>query len=114
MRRLTRYIYELSDWRQFYWEEKKIATLLSSVRHRQGRILGKMEALGFPLQAEATLHSLTVEVVKSGEIEGESLNADQVRSSIARKLGIKIAGLIPADRHIDDVVEMMLDATQNF
>jgi Fic family protein len=114
MRRLIKYIYELPDWPQFYWNEKKITSLLSSVRHRQGRILGKMETLGFPLQAEATLHSLTIEVVKSGEIEGESLNADQVRSSIARKLGIKIAGLIPADRHIDGVVEMMLDATQHY
>ncbi|HEX6848203.1 MAG TPA: Fic family protein [Chitinophagaceae bacterium] len=114
MRRLIKYIYELPDWPQFYWDEKRITPLLSSVRHRQGRILGKMEALGFPLQAEATLHSLTIEVVKSGEIEGESLNADQVRSSIARKLGIKIAGLIPADRPIDGVVEMMLDATQHY
>lgn len=114
MRRIINYIYELSDWPQFYWDEKKITLLLSSVRHRQGRILGKMEALGFSLQAEATLHSLTVEVVKSGEIEGESLNADQVRSSIARKLGLKIAGLVPSDHHIDGVVEMMLDATQHY
>ena len=114
MRRLIKYIYELPGWPQFYWDEKQIASLLSFVRHRQGRILGKMEALGFSLQTEATLHSLTIEVVKSGEIEGESLNADQVRSSIARKLGLKIAGLVPADRHIDGVVEMMLDATQRY
>lgn len=114
MRRLIKYIYELPGWPQFYWDEKQIASLLSLVRHRQGRILGKMEALGFSLQTEATLHSLTIEVVKSGEIEGESLNADQVRSSIARKLGLKIAGLVPADRHIDGVVEMMLDATQRY
>jgi Fic family protein len=114
MRRLIKYIYELPGWPGFYWDEKKIAGLLSSVRHRQGRIFGKMEALGFSLQTEATLHSLTVEVVKSGEIEGEVLNADQVRSSIARKLGLRIAGLIPADRHIDGVVEMMLDATQHY
>jgi Fic family protein len=114
MRRLIKYIYELPGWPEFHWDEKRISFLLSHVRHRQGRILGKMEGLGFTLQAEANLHMLTAEVVKSGEIEGELLNADQVRSSIARKLGLKIAGLVPADRHIDGVVEMMLDATQHY
>ena len=94
MRRLIKYIYELPDWPKFYWDEQQISSLLSSVRHRQGKVLGKMEGLGFSLQTEATLHSLTTEVVKSSEIEGESLNADQVRSSIARKLGLKIAGLV--------------------
>ncbi|MEO6454327.1 MAG: Fic family protein [Ginsengibacter sp.] len=114
MRRIVKYIHELPGWPQLNWNEKEFSYLLSEVRHQQGRILGKMEALGFNLQAEATLHSLTVEVVKSGEIEGEVLNPDQVRSSIARKLGLKIAGLIPAERHVDGVVEMMLDATQHY
>lgn len=114
MRRLIKYIYEQPGWPAMHWDEKKILPRLSEVRHRQGRILGKMEALGFTLQTEASLHALTAEVVKSGEIEGEALNADQVRSSIARKLGLKIAGLVPADRHIDGVVEMMLDATQHY
>ena len=114
MRRLIKYIYEQPGWPDLHWDELKIASLLSEVRHRQGRILGKMEAMGFRLQTEASLQALTVEVVKSGEIEGEQLNAGQVRSSIARKLGLKIAGLIPADRHIDGVVEMMLDATQHY
>lgn len=114
MRRLVKYVYELPGWPEFYWDEKKITSPLSAVRHRQGRILGKMEALGFNLQTEATLHSLTAEVVKSGEIEGEVLNADQVRSSIARKLGLKIAGLVTSDRQVDGVVEMMLDATQHY
>ena len=104
----------MPGWPEFFWDEKKIMPLLSEVRHRQGRILGKMEALGFDLQTEATLHSLTVEIMKSSEIEGEVLNADQVRSSIARKLGLKIAGLILSDRHIDGVVEMMMDATQHY
>ena len=114
MRRLIHHIYELPDWPEFYWDEQQLSSLLSSVRHRQGKVLGKMEGLGFSIQTEATLYSLTTEVVKSGEIEGESLNVDQVRSSIARKLGLKIAGLVPADRHIDGVVEMMLDATQHY
>jgi len=114
MRRLIKYIYELPAWSEFYWDEKLIAPLLSAVRHRQGRILGKMEALGFNLQTEATLHSLTVEVLKSSEIEGEILNAGQVRSSIARKLGLKIAGLVVSERHVDGVVEMMMDATQHY
>ena len=113
MRRIIKYIHELPAWPEFHWNEKAIAHLLAEVRHRQGRVLGKMESLGFSLQAEASLHSLTVEVVKSGEIEGEILNPDQVRSSIARKLGLKIAGRIPAERHVDGVVEMILDATQH-
>ncbi len=114
MRRIIKYIHELPAWPEFRWNEKIFAHLLAEVRHRQGRVLGKMESLGFSLQAEASLHSLTVEVVKSGEIEGEILNPDQVRSSIARKLGLKIAGLMPAERHVDGVVEMMLDATQHY
>lgn len=114
MRRIKTYIYEQPGWPRLRWDDKKLVSLLSEVRHRQGRILGKMEGLGFTLQSEATLHSLTNEVVKSGEIEGETLNVEQVRSSIARKLGIKIAGLVHADRHVDGVVEMMLDATQHY
>lgn len=88
--------------------------MLSDIRHRQGRLIGRMEALGFNLQAEAMLRTLTEDVVKSSEIEGEQLNSDQVRSSIARRLGIQIAGLVPSDRNVDGVVEMMLDATRHF
>jgi Fic family protein len=73
-----------------------------------------MEALGFKLRCDALLQTLTQEVVKSSEIEGELLNQDQVRSSLARRLGIDIGALTSADRHVDGVVEMMLDATQNF
>ncbi len=108
------YIHELKKWPHFTWDDSKIASLLASARHKQGRVLGKMEGLGFNLREEATLQSLTQDVVKSSEIEGEVLDADQVRSSIARRLGIEIGGLTPSDRHVDGVVDMMLDATQHY
>lgn len=87
---------------------------LSTVRHKQGRLLGKLEGLGFRLREEATLETLTQDVIKSSEIEGEKLPADQVRSSIARRLGIEIAGEVTANRNVEGVVEMMLDATQRY
>ena len=107
------YIHQRKQWPHFIWDDKTLSTLLASVRHQQGRLLGKMEGLGFNLREEASLQTITQDVVKSSEIEGEILDADQVRSSIARRLGMEIAGLIPSDRHVDGVVEMMLDATQN-
>src|SRR5687768_11857545 len=106
------YIYQLKDWPRFTWDQEKIAPKLAEVRHLQGRLLGRMEGMGFNFQAEANLNTLTLDVLKSSEIEGEILNPDQVRSSIARRLGMDIAGLVPADRHVEGVVEMMLDATQ--
>ena len=108
------YIHQLKDWPNFKWSDQQIAPLLADIRHKQGRLLGRMESMGFDIQAEATLHTLTLEVVKSSEIEGEILDAQQVRSSIARKLGLQIGGLIPSERHVDGVVEMMIDATQHF
>ncbi|HTE12498.1 MAG TPA: Fic family protein [Chitinophagaceae bacterium] len=108
------YIYQLKNWPDFQWDREKLALQLTEVRHRQGRLLGRMEGMGFHLQAEANLHTITLDVLKSSEIEGEKLNPDQVRSSVARRLGMDIAGLIPADRHVEGVVEMMLDATQNY
>src|SRR5579875_520843 len=114
MRRKKQYIYELPKWPEFHWDNDKIIQPLATVRHNQGKLLGRMEALGFNLQKEATLQALTTEVIKSSEIEGEILDQQQVRSSIARKLGIKMAGLVHSDRHIDGVVEMALDATQNY
>lgn len=111
---MDKYIHQLKNWPAFHWDQEKLAPLLSEVRHRQGRLLGRMEGLGFSLQAEASLQTLTLDVLKSSEIEGELLNPDQVRSSIARRLGMDIAGLIPADRYVEGVVEMMLDATQNY
>lgn len=109
-----KYIHQLNDWPQFTWDYKKIADLLGSVRNRQGRLVGRMESLGFSLCNEAVLQTLTLGIIKSSEIEGERLDSFQVRSSIARKLGMDIAGLVDSDRHIDGIVEVMLDATQNF
>lgn len=108
------YIHELPDWPKFQWSDERLAPCLAEVRHRQGRLIGRMEALGFELRAEANLQSLTEEVVKSSEIEGEVLDREQVRSSLARRLRMDISGLIPADRDVEGVVEMMLDATQNY
>ena len=93
---------------------RELAEPLAAVRHRQGRLIGHMEALGFNLRQEAVLQTLTADVLKSSEIEGENLDAEQVRSSIARRLGIDIGALKPADRHVEGVVEMMLDATQHY
>jgi Fic family protein len=111
---MSQYIHELPDWPRFRWDHEKLAGTLSSVRHRQGRLIGRMESLGSSLRAEATLQTLTLDVLKSSEIEGEILDHDQVRSSIARRLGMDIGALAPSDRHVDGVVEMMLDATQNY
>ena len=108
------YIYQLKDWPHLTWNEEKLINLLGEVRHKQGKLLGRMHTIGFHLQSEATLQILTLDVIKSSEIEGEILDMDQVRSSIARRLGMDIAGLVPADRNVDGVVEMMLDATQNY
>jgi len=112
--RMKVYIYEKEGWPNFKWDIEKLLPLLGKVRNYQGRIVGKMESLGFELRDEAILDTLTLDVIKSSEIEGEILNAEQVRSSIARRLGMNIAGLIPSDRDVEGVVEMMLDATQNF
>ncbi len=109
-----RYIHQLNSWPKFVWNHQQIMSLLGDVRNAQGRLMGRMESLGFPLRSEAILQTLTLDVLKSSEIEGEILNPAQVRSSIARRLGMDIAGLISSDRHVDGVVEMMLDATQQF
>lgn len=107
------FIHQLEDWPEFRWDHEKLAGLLAEVRHHQGRLLGKMESLGFSLQNEASLETITLDVLKSSEIEGEMLNPEQVRSSVARQLGIDIAGMVPADHDVEGIVEMMLDATQN-
>lgn len=109
---MAKYIYEHNNWIDFTWDDKAINALFGEVRLMQGKIIGQMNALGFAAKEEATLTALTLDVVKSSEIEGELLNYDQVRSSIARRLGINTAGLVPSSRHIEGVVEMMLDATQ--
>jgi Fic family protein len=109
---MSKYIYQHKNWTDFTWNDKAINALFGEVRLMQGKIIGQMNALGFSAKEEATLTTLTLDVVKSSEIEGELLNYDQVRSSIARRLGINTAGLVPSSRHIEGIVEMMLDATQ--
>jgi len=108
------YIHERKDWPNFRWNSAKLTDLLAAVRHRQGRLIGRMGALGFKLRTEAVLHTLTEDVLKSSEIEGEALDKEQVRSSIARRLGIDIGALIPADRNVEGVVEMMIDAVRKY
>ena len=108
------YLWEKSNWPTFTWDESALTKVLAHASREQGRLLGKMEALGFDLRSEAHLRTLTEDVVKSSEIEGEKLEPDQVRSSIARRLGMDVGGLIPADRDVEGVVEMMLDATGNY
>ncbi len=108
------FIHDLSEWPAFVWDTQALAEALAAVRHRQGRHLGKMEAMGFDLRIEASLTALTHEVVKSSAIEGQNLDTDQVRSSIARRLGLDAAGLPRPGREVEGVVEMMLDATRNF
>ena len=110
---MSAYIYQRNQWPEFTWDSNHLVTLLGEARNLQGRLLGKMETLGFDLRNEALLDTLTLDVTKSSEIEGEFLNPDQVRSSIARKLGIEIAGSVDSDRNVEGVVEMMLDATQH-
>ncbi len=108
------FIHEKSGWPQFSWDNDALAAPLAAVRHKQGKHLGKMEALGFGLRAEANLSILTSEVVNSSAIEGETLNPEEVRSSLARRLGLDVAGLPVPRREVEGVVEMTLDATQKF
>lgn len=113
MRRMKAFIHQQDNWPEFTWNSDDFVSLLGEARNLQGRLIGKMETLGFDLRNEALLDTLTLDVIKSSEIEGEYLNPDQVRSSIARRLGMEIAGSVESDRNVEGVVEMMLDATQN-
>lgn len=112
MRRI--YIHQRLEWPRLRWDQRRLAEPLAALRHQQGRLVGRMEALGFPLQQEAVLATLTADVLKSSEIEGEILDSAQVRSSIARRLGMEIGALKPADRDVEGVVEMTLDATRRY
>ncbi|WP_342723999.1 DUF4172 domain-containing protein [Bradyrhizobium sp. B097] len=111
---MPEYIHPLGDWPHFSWNPDALASQLASVRLRQGQLIGRMQGLGFPQQEEAVLTTLTEEVLKSSEIEGEKLDKDAVRSSLARRLGIDAGALSSTDRNVEGIVEMMLDATQNF
>lgn len=110
---MSAFIHQIDNWPNFTWRIDEFVNLLSEVRNLQGRLIGKMGSLGFDLRNEALLDTLTLDVLKSTEIEGEILNPDQVRSSIARRLGMVIAGSVESDRNVDGMVEMMIDATQN-
>ncbi len=111
---MAKYIYQYNNWPNFTWDEKEVQLILGKVRHLQGKIFGQVSALGFLIKEETILTTLTLDVLKSSEIEGELLNYEQVRSSIARRLGLDYAGMVYPDRNVEGVVEMMLDATQNY
>ena len=108
------YIYERKEWPAFHWNQAKTASQLAELRHMQGRLLGRMEALGFRLRNEATLQTLTQDVLKTSEIEGETLDRQQVRSSIAKRLGIDIGSATPASRNVEGIVEIMVDACEHY
>ena len=108
------YIHERNNWTDFRWNTEKILPLLGNVRHLQGNLLGKMQSIGFQLIEEATLLTLTLDTVDTSRIEGEFLNPDEVRSSIARKMGIENAEFIATSRSVEGIVDVLLDATQNY
>ena len=108
------YLHERENWWQFTYDSSRVLKLLGRIRAKQGMVLGSLSALGFEFQDEAMLSTMSVELVRSSEIEGEMLNLQEVRSSIARRLGIETAGLVPASRYVEGIVEMLLDATQNY
>ena len=108
------YIWEQQNWPQFTWDDGRLLEPLAGARLKQGRLLGGMASLGFDLKLEAQLEALTEDVIKSSEIEGEILDRDSVRSSLARCLGLPTAAIAPPDRRTEGVVEMMLDATENY
>ena len=108
------YLWGRDNWHDLTWDRGHLAALLGQVSREQGRLVGRMQDLGFELRREAQLSTLTEDVVRSSEIEGEKLDSDQVRSSIARRLGMEFGGLVAVDRDIEGVVEMMLDATTNY
>ena len=114
MMRRTTYFYERPDWPAFWWDSEVIAGQLAAARHRQGRLLGRMEVLGFDLRAGAMLRTLTQDAVKTSEIEGDLLDHEQVRSSLARRLGLETAGIIPSDKRAEAIVAVVVDATQKF
>ncbi|MBI3288188.1 MAG: Fic family protein [Elusimicrobia bacterium] len=114
MRILSRYVHQLPAWPEFRWDQRTLAEPLAAARLRQGRLIGRMESLGFPQRDEAILQALTLDVLKSSEIEGDIFKRDEVRSSIARRLGLNVAGLVPSNRRVDGVVRMTLEATQNY
>ena len=111
---MSKYIYQKENWTDFVWDNAIVSAVLGDVRLLQGKMLGQIHSLGFSSKEEKKLEMLTLDVLKSSEIEGETLNYEQVRSSVARRLGINTAGLVTSPRDVEGVVEMMLDSTQNY
>ncbi|TLU94202.1 Fic family protein [Dyadobacter sediminis] len=111
---MAQYIHQKAEWPAFAWQDAELSEILGKVKYAQGKLAGRMDALGFSVRSEAMLNTLMEDVLKSTEIEGEILNPEQVRSSIARRLGLEVAGLVPSDRNVDGMVEMTLDATQHY
>jgi len=111
---MAKYIYQHENWTNFIWDEVKIRDLFGEVKYLQGKLNGIMSTIGFSQKEDTLLNTFTFDILKSSEIEGELLNYDQVRSSIARRLGIETAGLVPSSRNIEGIVEMMLDAIQRY
>ena len=109
-----RYIYNSKDWPWFTWSAERLVSHLSAARYQQGLLLGRMQGLGYQLKKEATLAALTEETVKSSAIEGEELSRESVRFSLARRMGLQAGGTRSADRNVEGIVEMMLDATQKY
>ncbi|MEO1450671.1 MAG: DUF4172 domain-containing protein, partial [Bacteroidota bacterium] len=111
---MPRYIHQRPDWPQFRWDSEPLLPLVSRIRHRQGQLLGRLEAVGLALRDITTLEALTEEITQSADIEGEVLAANQVRSSLARRLGMDKGGLVPSSRDVDGMVDVLLDTTQHF
>ena len=107
------YIWQQPTWAEFKWDNERLITLLSDVRNLEGRIMGLMEGVGFNVQNATSLDVMVEDVLRSSEIEGELLNADRVRSSIARHLGLNTEGLPEPDHYTEGVVQVMLDAVRN-
>lgn len=108
------YIHERKDWPRFIWDQEAVTERLAHFRYKQGQFLGQMELMGLKLREESMLETLTQDVVKTSEIEGEILDPHSVRSSVARRLGIEHGALKKGDRHVEGIVEVVLDATRNF
>ena len=107
------YIWQATDWPSWRYDLAALAQSLADVSRAQGLLMGRLADVGMALRDQASLSALTEDVIKTSEIEGEQLNAESVRSSIARRIGVDIGALAPVDRHVEGVVEMVLDATAN-
>jgi Fic family protein len=111
---MPKYIYQYPSWPAMTWNDASFRLVLGEIRHLQGKLLGRMESLGFVVQKETLLKMITRDVVTTAEIEGEKLNEALVRSSVAKQLGLPFAGVKNKNRAIEGIVQMMLNATQHY